>query len=167
VLESDRDAQIARCHIVTSLWLQHLVACANGMPMTSVQLGLDGQVVFKPLAQIDAMAILQRLVAVYLAAWQRPLPLACKTAWAYLQTQAKTERLAQTDPGKEPQDPHEVARVAFEGSHWAGERDESAYLARAFESYDEIESELPHWAQALYGDMARHVQLMDEEEVAP
>jgi exodeoxyribonuclease V gamma subunit len=165
VLEGEQDAQTARCHIVTGLWLQHLAACASAMPMTSVQLGLDGQVVFKPLAQNDAMDILERLVAVYLTAWQHPLPVACKTAWAYLQTQAKAERLAQTDPGKAPPDPHEVARAVFEGGHWAGERDESAYLARAFESYDEIESELPDWAQALYGDMARRAQCVDVEEV--
>jgi exodeoxyribonuclease V gamma subunit len=167
VLEGGNGAQTARGHIVCGLWVQHLAACASGMPLTCVQLGLDGEVVFNPLAQDNAMAILQRLVTVYLAAWQRPLPVACKTAWAYLQTQAKAEYLAQTQPDKYPPDPHEVARATFEGGRWTGERNESAYLARAFVSYDDIESELPEWAQALYGDMARHVQLMGADEVVP
>lgn len=159
VLEGEKQAQTARGHVVAGLWVQHLAACASGMPVTSVQLGLDGQVVFNPLSREDALDLLGRLVEVYRAAWARPLPVACKTAWAYLQAQAQADRLALDNPDKEPKDPHDAAQAAFEGGHRAGERTESAYLARAFESYDDIELELPAWAQALYGDMARQVQL--------
>lgn len=160
VLEGEKGAQTARGHVVAGLWVQHLVACASGMPVTSVQLGLDDQVVFNPLSQEDALNILGRLVEVYRAAWARPLPVACKTAWTYLQAQAQADRLALDNPDKEPKDPHDAAQAAFEGGFQrAGERMESAYLARAFESYDDIEFELPAWAQALYGDMARQVQL--------
>ena len=166
VLEGEKEAQTARGHVVAGLWLQHLVACASGMPMTSVQLGLDGEVVFKPLPQQEALALLQRLIAVYRAAWERPLPVACKTAWAYLQAQAQADRLAVDNPDKPPKDPHEVAQAAFDGGHWPGERTESAYLARAFESYDEIEPELPDWAELLYGDMARQLQLSQHQGAA-
>lgn len=159
VLEGEKEAQTARGHVVTSLWVHHLVACASAMPVTSVQLGLDGQVVFNTLTQEDATEILQRLVKVYLAAWERPLPVACKTAWAYLQAQAKADRLAIDDPDKEPKDPIDAAQAAFDGGHFPGERTESAYLTRAFECFDDIELEMPGWAIELYGDMARHVQL--------
>ncbi|MDP3191445.1 exodeoxyribonuclease V subunit gamma [Rhodoferax sp.] len=163
VLEGEKEARTARAHVVVGLWLQHLAACASAMPLTSVQLGLDGQVIFAPLPQADALRMLQGLVTAYLAAWERPLPVACKSAWAYLQAQAQAARLAATDPDKEPKDPHEAAQAVFEGARRAGERAESAYLARAFESYDEIEAELPDWAERLYGDMARHIQLTPSE----
>ena len=166
VLEGEKDAQTARGHVVASLWMSHVVACASGMPMTSVQLGLDGQVVLNPLNQEDALAILGRLVKVYLAAWERPLPVACKTAWAYLQAQAQADRLAADNPDKEPKDPREAAQNAFDGGYYAGERTESAYLARAFESYEDIELELPGWADLLYGDMAQQVQLVKRAGVA-
>jgi len=166
VLEGEKDAQTARGHVVTSLWVHHLVACASGMPVTSVQLGLDGQVVFNPLNQDEALDILGRLVKVYRAAWERPLPVACKTAWVYLQAQRQAERLAADNPDKEPKDPHEAAQTAFDGGHYAGERTESAYLTRAFECYDEIELEMPGWAMELYGDMAQHVQLVKYAGVA-
>ena len=160
VLQGEKDAQTARAHVVTSLWVHHLVACASGMPVTSAQLGLDGQVVFNTLNQQESMGILQRLVKVYMAAWERPLPVACKTAWSYLQALTQAEKLALESPDKEAKDPHEKAQAVFEGSFKLdGERTNSAYLARAFESYDEIELEMPEWADLLYGDMARHVQL--------
>jgi exodeoxyribonuclease V gamma subunit len=163
VLEGDKEARTARVHVVVGSWVQHLAACASAMPLTSVQLGLDGQVIFTPLSQADALRMLQGLVMAYLAAWTRPLPVACKSAWAYLQAQAQAVRLAATDPDKEPKDPHEAAQAVFEGAHHGGERDESAYLARAFETYDEIEAELPDWAERLYGDLARHLQLTQGE----
>jgi exodeoxyribonuclease V gamma subunit len=163
VLEGDKEARTARCHVVVGLWVQHLLACASAMPLTSVQLGLDGQVIFAPLPQAEALRVLQTLVSVYLAAWGRPLPVACKTAWAFLQTQAHAARLAVEQPDKEPKDPHEAAQTVFEGTRHGGEHEESAYLARAFESYDDIEAELPFWAECLYGDLARHIQLTQSE----
>jgi len=165
VLEGDKEARTARVHVVVGLWVQHLAACASAMPLTSVQLGLDGQVVFAPLPRAQALRLLQGLVTAYLAAWERPLPVACKSAWAYLQARAQAARLALSDPDKEPKDPHEAAQAVFEGTRRAGERDESAYLARAFENYDEIEAELPGWAERLYGDLARHLQLTPSEGI--
>ena len=158
VLEGEKDAPAARAHVVAGLWVQHLAACAMGWRVTSVQLGLDGQVVFKPLPAADALALLQRLVRVYRAAWERPLPVACKTAWVFLQVQAQADRLASNLSDKAPPDPHEAAQAAFDGNHYPGERSESAYLERAFESYEDLEDELPQWAALLYSDMAAQAQ---------
>ena len=155
VLEGKGDAQTARVHIVTGLWVNHLAACASGITLHSTQLGLDGQAVFEPLAAADALGLLAELVAVYREAWQRPLPVACKTAWAYRQASAK-------DDGK---DPHEVARAVFEGGYRSGsEWSDSPYVARAFETYDDLADELPHWADALYAAMAGQVRLRSEGE---
>lgn len=167
VLEGNKESRTARVHVVVGLWVQHLAACASALPLTSVQLGLDGQVVFAPLPQADALRMLQGLVTAYLAAWERPLPVACKSAWAYQQAQTQAARLAEADPDKEPKDPHDAAQAVFEGAHRAGERAESAYLARAFESYDELEAELPDWAERLYGDLARQLRLPPSEGETP
>jgi exodeoxyribonuclease V gamma subunit len=151
------------------LWVNHLAACASGIHLTSTQLGLDGQVIFEAMSQGDALAILQELVDAYWEAWKRPLPVACKTAWAYLQAQAKAERVALEKPDKldKVKDPHEVAQAIFEGGFKQGsELTSSAYLARAFDSYQDIEEELPQWAQTLYSAMVSHASLQVQEGAA-
>ncbi|RFO95127.1 exodeoxyribonuclease V subunit gamma [Rhodoferax lacus] len=154
VLEGGSKDPSARGHIIASLWANHLVACASGIRLTSVQMGLDGQVVLEPLAPPEAIGILATLVDAYQQAWLRPLPVACKTAWAYLQAEAKNARLAREQPEKpeKQKDPHEAAQGVFDDViKGACERSKSPYLSRAFESYQDLEDELPHWAQALYG----------------
>jgi exodeoxyribonuclease V gamma subunit len=154
VLEGGKSDRGARGHIVARLWANHLVACASGLSLTSVQLGLDGQVVLEPLAQQDALDLLQGLVDAYQQAWLRPLPVACKTAWAYLQALAKNERLAREQPDRpdKQKDPHEVAQAVFDDVvKGACERSLSPYLSRAFEGYEDLEDELPEWAATLYG----------------
>ena len=158
VAEGKDDDLTARVHIVAGLWVNHLAACASGMNVVSVQLGLDDHVVFNPLSVDEARAALKRLVTAYQAAWQRPLPVACKTAWAYLQVQMKNDRRDADGAGKEPKDPHEVAEPFFTGGfNTTGERQESANLARAFADSEDIEAGLALWADPIYGDLARHV----------
>jgi len=169
VLEGSKEDQAARGHIIAGLWVNHLAACASGIVLTSAQLGLDGQVIFKEMPQEVALSILQELVDAYWAAWRRPLPVACKTAWAYLQGQAKAERVARESPEKldKVKDPHEVAQGIFEGGFQRdSELTSSAYLARAFDTYQDIEEELPQWARTLYGAMASHAGVQVEEGVA-
>ena len=160
VAEGKEDGLTARVHIVAGLWVNHLAACASGMNVVSVQLGLDDHVVFNALSVDEAQAALKRLLTTYQAAWQRPLPVACKTAWAYLQVQMKNDRRDADGAGKEPKDQHEVAEPFFTGSfNVTGELQESAYLARAFADYEDIEAGLARWAEPIYGDLARHVRV--------
>jgi exodeoxyribonuclease V gamma subunit len=155
VLAGEGSAQAARGHVVVGLWVEHLAACASGVTLTSVQLGLDGEVVFAPLTAADASTILQGLVDAYAEAWRQPLPVACKTAWAFLQTERHNQRQAIESSEKEAKDPHDAAQSAFEGSFQStGERDSSSYLMRAFEGYDDLEQALPGWAHTLYDAMA-------------
>jgi exodeoxyribonuclease V gamma subunit len=149
VLQGTTKAKQAKVHVLVRLWVNHLAACASGLPVTSVQVGVDGQLVLRPLTSDAALAVLNRLASAYASAWQAPLPVACKTAWAYLL--ACQQRAAQ--PDKSGKDPHELAQDTFEGGQWDGERAESPYLQRAFENYVELEDSLPRWAQALYGDL--------------
>ncbi len=159
VLEGKGREQGARAHTVVGLWVRHLAANASGLPLVTVLLGLDGQVVFRPLPQDQAQAILQGLLQAYRAAWAQPLPVACKTAWAYLTAERKAQRLAVDKPDKQAPDPHDAAQAAFEGSYQrTGEWQESPYLARAFDRYEDIADAMPPWAQLLYGDLAQHVR---------
>ncbi len=155
-----KDGKTARGHVLVKLWVNHLAGCACGLPLTSVQLGVDGCVMLRPMATEAAQAALARLVAAYAQALAVPLPVACKTAWAYLlEAQANAARLAD---GKSPKDPHDAASAVFDtqsGAGFPGEREESAYLQRAFETYADLADGLPYWAQVLYGDLLKWVTL--------
>jgi hypothetical protein len=80
---------------------------------------------------------------------------------------------AQEAAGKPGKDPHEEAQKVFDGGQFGGERAESAYLQRAFESYDDLIDDstgdpgegLPYWAEELYGDLLAAV--MPVPEVQP
>ena len=154
VLQGKKGAEHARGHVLVNLWVRHLAGNASGLTLTSVLVGVDGEVVLPPMSSTAAYAVLARLVHAYAHAWVAPLSVSCKTAWAYLQTQAANANLP---PDKPPKDPHEAARAAFEGGQFGGEWDQSAYLQRAFASYDDIAAGLAHWAQELYGDLAAQV----------
>ncbi|MDD5030047.1 MAG: hypothetical protein PHH58_11190, partial [Rhodoferax sp.] len=100
----------------------------------------------------------------YRQAWTDPLPVACKTAWAYLQAQAAN---AQLPPDKSPKDPQIAARATFDtqpGAKFPGEWAQSAYLQRAFDGYGDIAEGLPIWAQTLYGDLAAWLTFGQENE---
>jgi exodeoxyribonuclease V gamma subunit len=144
-----------RGHVLMRLWVNHLAASASGLNLTSVLLGVDGEVPLAPLDSGNARSILNRLLRAYAPAWAQPLPVACKTAWTYLLIEQRNR--TQEVTGKPSKDPHEEAQKVFEGGQYGGERAESAYLQRAFESYDDLSDDpgegLPHWAEELYGDL--------------
>lgn len=168
VLQGKPGAQQARGHVLVAVWVRHLAGCASGLHLTSVVVGVDGQVVLPPMSAAAAHTALSQLVQAYAQAWGQPLPVACKSAFAYLQTQAAN---AQLPPDKPPKDPHEAARLVFDtqpGARFPGEWAQSAYLQRAFASYDDVREGLSHWAQVLYGDLAARVDVTQSApEVLP
>ncbi|WP_137894929.1 exodeoxyribonuclease V subunit gamma [Ramlibacter sp. 2FC] len=165
VLEGKEGRKTPRHGVLTALWLRHVAASATGASLTSVMLGVDGQVRLAPLPADQALALLQDWLAAYRAAWSRPLPVTRDAALAYLQARAAAGE------GEEGEDPAlAAARQAFEGGYrQPGEWERSAYLQRSFEGFDEIEHELPHWAQRIYGPLvqeARPGQAAQPEEAA-
>lgn len=151
VLQGKGKEQGARVEVLAAVWINHLAGCAQGLALTSTVLGLDGQIVLRPLVPARALQILQGLVQVYRAAWLRPLPVACLSGWAYDQALRR---------GKDEAQAHELARAAYEGDYQReGEAARSAYLQRCFQGYAELRDELPQWAEALYGELARHLHL--------
>jgi exodeoxyribonuclease V gamma subunit len=157
VLEGKEKAKYPRAQTLTTLWLNHLVACASGTPTTSVQIGLNGAVQLDALSQSDALAELQNLVTLYQEAWHKPLPVARKTACAF--------EMAMPANQDEEKSAVEVALQAaqqvFDGNrNLTGEYESSTTLQRVFHSFADLQNELPDMAQRVYGTMVKSARLL-------
>ncbi|MEX3775359.1 exodeoxyribonuclease V subunit gamma [Pseudomonas sp. MYb118] len=131
-------------HRLTRPWVNHLVACASGMAMTTALVASDDSLLLPPMEEQTASQILGDLLQAWQAGMRQPLPVAVKTAFAWL---------GQTDPAKADA----AARKAYEGDGLTtdGERRESPALARQFADYDALiaDETFPDWCNALYKPM--------------
>jgi exodeoxyribonuclease V gamma subunit len=156
VVEGKAKHRVPRVHMLTDVWVSHLLACASGLHTTSIQVGLNGVVQFDAIDAATALAHLQALVEAYQAARQQLLPVARKTACAYLMAKQNPEL-----------DPSEAAENAFVGNaRQPGEQPRSEHLKRAFDGYGAIAINLPAWAQRLYGPMVVAAHLWANEDEA-
>jgi exodeoxyribonuclease V gamma subunit len=144
-----------RLHILPALWLGHLTANAAGTSTTSVLSGEDGVLCLQPLPQAHALAVLQDLIAFYQQAWAQPLPLALKTASAYLIERAHAAQ--SKAPQFQEQRGLSAARIAFAGRNGVpGECQTSAYVQRAYPRFEDLDIQrFTQLAQQLYGPMLR------------
>jgi exodeoxyribonuclease V gamma subunit len=118
--------------------------------------GLNGAVQLNAIDATTALAHLQALVEAYQAAWQQPLPVARQAACAYLMAEHNLEL-----------NPSEAAEHAFVGNlRQPGEQARSAHLKRTFDGFEAIASDLPAWAQRLYGPMVAAAHLWVNEDEA-
>ena len=161
ILEGKEKNKQPRAETLTSLWLNHLVACASGTPTTSVQIGLNGAVQLDALPQKDAYNYLHDLVLLYAQAWQQPLSVTSKSACKYLSTLNAPNKSKSENPDQLHTAALIAARQAFEGGHkQVGEFTKSASLQRVFKNFSDMEADLPHWAQRLYGAMVQQAKLV-------
>jgi exodeoxyribonuclease V gamma subunit len=133
---------------------------------TSLQSGEDGLLILQALTPEEAQSHLADLAEVYLQAWQAPLPLACKTACAWLaathwpspkarpKTDATQADTAESDAERLAALAMFAAQQAFDGGFFTGEASTSAHLQRAFERFEDIQDHLVTWAQRVYGPLA-------------
>ncbi len=150
VTEGKKENQISRVDTLSQLWLHHLAACASGTPTTSVQIGFDAAIELKPIETDTAQAHLQNLCDAYLEAWTQPLPVAAKTACAFVMGVYGGSK-----------DPMGKAQTAFEGGFGkSGEYTGSPALQRVFTSFEEIEASLNHWATRLYEPMFKAAKVI-------
>ncbi len=111
-----------------SAWVIHLLANANGLHMQTRLIGADAQARLDALSPEDAAAQLDALLAALHEGMQSPLPIARKTAFAWLQS---------------PKNPVTAAKACYEGNSFAhipGEAGEDAYLARAWPSFEALQA---------------------------
>lgn len=143
-LRQDADGTLARLELSTgrllqkngvirhdkliATWIIHLLAHAQGLVMASRVVGPDTQVVLPPIESLQAAKWLDELLGALRQGMDRPLPLARRTAFAWLQ--AGDEEKARKQ-----------ALLAYEGNHFAriaGDVDDDAYLARAWPSFEAL-----------------------------
>ena len=103
-------------------WVEHLAAHVTGGPLTTVVISPAGEVELQPLAREEAEARLTELLAAWDEGMRRPLPLAVKTALAWLNGGAT------------------AARKEYEGDGFKqkGEVDRSDYLRRLWPRFDQL-----------------------------
>jgi exodeoxyribonuclease V gamma subunit len=115
-----------------------------------VQIGFDASVEFEPIAADTAQAHLQHLCDAYLQAWAQPLPVAAKTACAYIMGLAT-----------EHKDPMGKAQTAFNGAYQKhSEYQDSPALQRVFNSFEDIQPSLADWADRLYAPMHKAAKVI-------
>ncbi|WP_207950594.1 exodeoxyribonuclease V subunit gamma [Marinobacter sp. JSM 1782161] len=115
-----------RWHQLLRPWVTHLAANAVRGPVTTHVLSQAGDVAFTGSDASAAEARLQDMMQLWLDAHRTPLPVAPKTAFAWLGAENKGEDAMQR-----------AARGAYESQFKStGEADESAYLQRLYPDFD-------------------------------
>jgi len=134
-------AKTRKWHRLTRPWVNHLVACASGYTLTTALVASDDTLLLPPLDRESALQSLGDLLLAWQAGMCQPLPVAVKTAFAWL---------GQSDPGKA----EAAARKAYEGDGQTsdGERRESPALARQYPDYNALiaDETFSGWVEALY-----------------
>ncbi|MEE4689238.1 exodeoxyribonuclease V subunit gamma [Pseudomonas alliivorans] len=127
-------------HRLIRPWVNHLVACACGLPLSTALVASDETLMLAPLEKDAAVTTLNHLLMAWLRGMQQPLPVAVKTAFAWL---------------GQPLDKAEAAaRKTYEGDGQTtdGERRESTALARQYPDFDALmdSEEFAGWCDTLY-----------------
>jgi exodeoxyribonuclease V gamma subunit len=128
-------------HRLIRPWVLHLVACACGLPLSTALVASDETLLLAPLERSLATSVLNDLLTAWQSGMQQPLPVAVKTAFAWL---------GQNDEVKA----EALARKAYEGDGQTtdGERRESTALARQFPDFNALldSEEFTGWCESLY-----------------
>jgi exodeoxyribonuclease V gamma subunit len=134
-------ARTRKWHRMIRCWVDHLAACAVGLPLTTALVASDDTLILKPLGQDTAGEHLRDLLGAWLNGMAAPLPVAVKTAFAWL---------GQSDPAKA----QAAASKAYEGDGitFDGERRESVALARQFPDFGAMfaDETFSGWCDTLY-----------------
>jgi exodeoxyribonuclease V gamma subunit len=128
-------------HRLIRPWVNHLVACACNLPLTTALVASDETLLLSPLDRDTARRTLDDLLLAWQQGMQRPLPVAVQTAFAWL---------GQSDEARA----QAAARKTYEGDGQTtqGERAQSTALARQFPDFDALldSEEFVGWCESLY-----------------
>ena len=147
-------------HNLLLYWMQHLAGCATGMNLQTLVIGSDSVIEIAPVAQTEAIEQLKTLVETWYQGMQAPLPVACRTAFAWL--------------GASPDKALDFAQSQYEGDDWnKGEVDYDVYLARFFPTFASLnqtstQGDFKSWAETLYRPVftqARQQQTAQEAQL--
>ena len=137
-------------HSLVRPWLRHLVGCAAGLDLSTLQVGTDGIVQLLALTSSSAYAHLGIVLEAWRLGMRRPFPLACKTAFVWLEKM-----------DTHPESARDSALKEYEGDYHDGEMKQDPYLKRAFPDFDSLWNEsgdpgFEYWAQRLYEPLRKN-----------
>lgn len=132
-------------HRLLRPWVQHVLINATGAATQTFVIAQESSISFASLDAERAQQIVQDWLECWYSGLNAPIPVALKTAMAFLKDQADTEK-----KGK----PHNSAQTAYEGGfNTTGEVQQSAALARQYPSYADLlaDETFADWTDLLYG----------------
>jgi exodeoxyribonuclease V gamma subunit len=141
-----------RWHNLVRPWVRHLVLQLSEPGCTTILVSLNGDVVFRPMLVQQAQEQLQSLLDAWVAGMREPLPVACKSAFAWLEEAG--------EGGEDNDATSEKARETFEGGYMrTGEAESSFALRRAYADFDQLcaSGHFASWASRLYGGLFNHL----------
>jgi len=134
-------------------WVTHLFAHANAVPLETRIVGIDAQLCLPVLEPASAASLLDALLHAVMTGMRSPLPIARKTAFAWLQAES------------EGKDAAAAARLCYDSDdagQRGGEVDEDPYLQRAWPHFQAVQlAGFEAWLP-LYRPLAGHLQQGDD-----
>jgi exodeoxyribonuclease V gamma subunit len=131
-------------------WVNHLAAAATGLELRTFIVGADEVLEIEPLNKAEAIQSLEELILAWYQGLQAPLPVAIRTAFAWL-TKGDLD----------------LARKTYEGDDWnSGEASYDAYLNRFFPAFEDLYfddnegHDFEYWAEFLYGKAFARIKLV-------
>lgn len=132
-------------HRLLRPWVSHVAAGACGLPLTTLLVGEDVSLRFDPLEREAAQRTLRQWLEGWRAGLEAPLPVALKTAVAWLSSGG--------DGAEDEAKAEEAARKTYEGDYnHRGEVQGSASLARQYPDFAALvaDGEFYAWSHDLY-----------------
>ncbi len=153
-----KGGKVRRLTSLISPWVNHLAGCAQGLELTSYLVAPDGLIKLPLLSRGTARECFDVLLLHWWSGLQQPLPVAAKTALAYLQK-------LHADPDVDPEKAVNAAREAYQGNSFnaVGEVGYSLYLQRIYPDFDTLwqaeDNRFKALAEALYGPLVQSYEL--------
>ena len=150
-------------------WVRHLALQQLGRPAMSIIVGQTGAVTLPAMPVHEAREALDRIVVLRQDGLARPLPVACRSAFAWLDAlrdqAARSGGDASSD--KAQADARAAAQTEYEGGHNRdGEVARSVALKRAYPRFDAlVHAGFEQYARALYGPL--HEQISRKPVTTP
>ncbi|TAL73364.1 MAG: exodeoxyribonuclease V subunit gamma [Rhodanobacter sp.] len=142
-------------------WVAHLLVNAESLAVTTCIVAPDALVQLRPIDADEAKQHLDRLLAAFAAGMAAPLPIARKTAFAWLLTEVANHK----QPPEKQKNPYASARKCYdhnEGEHGHGEVDEELALARTWADFAALhDAGFERWLP-LYRPLLDAAHVMDE-----
>lgn len=166
-----------RLEVMASMWVNHLFACALGLPISSFKVGLDEVVELATMDQEEAKKLLSNLLAAYLDMWRDLPKIACKTAGKVLIEwfqKSEKDHVTLMQLGMLEQQHDEVAKALAEDLHQKASKkfdDDSStdygnselkgshYLSRVFNSYEDVQNHIFALTDIIYTPLFSYARI--------